>query len=52
MGIAAFSSSSPSSQMRMLILPIEKTTSRQSPDSEILIFHKYLITFILTPTLE
>lgn len=32
MGVAAFSSSSPSLQMRMLILPIEKTIPHQSPD--------------------
>lgn len=32
MGVPAFSSSSPSLQIRMLILPKNKTASRQSPD--------------------
>lgn len=68
MGVAAFSSGSPSLQMRMLILPIKKIPSHQSltspPDSEIQIFHRYLnkifilmflfffYSFILTPNLE
>lgn len=48
MGVAAFSSSSPSLQTRMLILPVEKTTSHcslTSLRSEILIFTNLLLLF-------